>query len=206
MKTRDQSSGAAGSSRRTLLKTGAAGGVLLWTAPAVQVIGMGVANADDPSAPPPLPPPPVNLTGKVPSHAIFLVDCDGLRYGIKIDGGTQAPGATLTFGKIASPEDKGFMADPDGDGTANFSWADPPSTLLAKFSALFASGDIFAGPDASGELAIVACTLPAGCAWVAGAAYVFDGGLQKCGDGDKFQAAISSAGCIYFYGACKEVA
>lgn len=75
-----------GVSRRTLIKTGAAGGALVWAVPAIQVIGMSAADAasgDTPPPPPPPPPPPGNRTC-VPSNGLLFFSVDGTTYGVKI--------------------------------------------------------------------------------------------------------------------------
>jgi hypothetical protein len=173
-----------GLNRRDALKRGAvvAGG-LVWATPAIQALGLSAAHADDPSAPPPPPPPPPQ-TGKIPSHAIFLVDCGGTRYGLKLDG--------ALFDKIASPSDKDFLKK------LGFSWSNPTPTVLALFA-----GHGAPGVDPNGELALV-LQVPAECSLVTGAAVVFDGGLQNCGNGDKYQNAKIVGDTVYFYGACHE--
>jgi len=57
---------------------------------------------------------------------------------------------------------------------------------------------------AVGPLLALVLTLPAGCTYVSGAAYVFDGSLQNCGNGDKYQAGDFVGGTVYFFGGCHE--
>lgn len=171
-----------GMSRRDALKRGAlVGGAVVWATPAVQALTMTAASAQSPS---PINQPPV--TGKVPSHGIFLADVGAIRYGLKLDGSSN------TFDKIASPSDTKFMK------AKGFLWSDPTAQVLALF-AKRGNG----GKDALGEAALIV-SMPAGAALVAGSAFAFDGGLQNCGNGDKYQAASIAGNAIIFYGACHE--
>ena len=69
-------------SRRTLIKTGAAGGALVWAVPAIQVVGMSVADAASGGTPPPTPPPTQTC---VPSNGLLFFSIDGTIYGVKVD-------------------------------------------------------------------------------------------------------------------------
>lgn len=86
-------------------------------------------------------------------------------------------GSSNTVDKIASPADNKFMK------LQGFMWSDPTAAVLALFSK---RGN--GGKDAKGEAVLIVST-PAGAALVAGSAFAFDGGLQNCGNGDKYQAA-----------------
>lgn len=170
-----------GVTRRAALKRGAlVGGALVWAAPAMQALHLTSASAQSPS---PTRPP---ATGKIPSHGIFIVTIGGVQYGLKFDS------SSLAFDKIASPSDVLFLA------AKGFQWSNPTAAVLALF-ANRGNG----GVDAANEAALIV-SLPAGATLVAGTAYTFDGGLQNCGNGDKYQAAAISGNALVFYGACHE--
>lgn len=189
-----------GPSRRIALKSGAIGGALLWTAPAVQVIGMSAANADDPSAPPP-PPPPPPPSGALPSHGFVLIDCGDGVFAVKIEG--TAPYALGALGRgndVPFLESKGLVLGVD--------YRQATASDLAQ---LAGHGATVFDPDGEGPVG----TLPAlfitvgpGCSFVEGYTYIFDGsfagGGENCGDGDKFTAAIVSGSTVYFSVHCNE--
>jgi hypothetical protein len=69
-----------------------------------------------------------------------------------------------------------------------------PSTALLNLLA----GTGRPGVDPSTNELALKIALPAQVSFEDGAAYVFDGGLQKCGDGDKYQPAVVEAGTAWF--------
>ena len=98
-------------SRRTLMKTGAAGGALVWAVPAMQIIGMASADAASGGTPPPSPP-PTNTC--IPSNGLLFFSVDGTTYGVKVS-------ESGSVGRI--PANAQFSPPSPS------SWSDYPSTV-----------------------------------------------------------------------------
>lgn len=181
-----------GMTRRDALRRGALlGGATVWAIPTVQAVAMSAHAGQNPSAPP-FPPPPTGPvhSGKVPSHAVFILRANGKLYGFKID---VSGGASSYFGKVASPSDNAFLA------AQGYTYVSDPKD--AGWAALLGqlAGHGAPGSDSKGEQAIV-LTLPPGATFVDG--YSFDGGLQKCTPtGSKYQRYVGG-GPFLFYGTC----
>ena len=192
--------------------------------------GGGGGGGHDPDPDPEDPPAGGSLLGKVPSHAVLLVTYAGTLFGVKLDGTdfdkvASPSDVALLVGKgftrtvtsggsgLRAPEpvkdvrtDVTKGKDGKSGGPAKVphppvtevvpSWSDPSSSLLAVLR-----GTAGPGADAGGHRALVV-RLPAGVTYVAGSGFVFDGGLQSCRDGDKYQPVELSGGALYFYGEC----
>lgn len=87
---KDEERAAALVSRRRVLKGGAIAGTAAWAVPAVQVIGLGSAHAQQASPPPP-PPPPSNGECTDISNIQIIVSSGGVLYGLKFDPGDSDP-------------------------------------------------------------------------------------------------------------------
>lgn len=129
----------------------------------------------------------------LPSHGIMVVTYQGQNYGIKYDYKTGP-----SFDKIASPEDNAFLAN------LGFVYDVPPQALLD----LFYAAAYGAGTGGSENKVGIWLTVPEGVQVLANSAFTFDGSLQTCGNGDKYQAAFPTGGgagtVIWFYKECLE--
>jgi hypothetical protein len=186
---------ASGPSRRTTLKRGLAiGGAAVWAIPAVQALSVSAASAEDTSAPPP-PPPPPPPSGEYPSHGFVLVNCGDGVFGVKIDSG--APGV---LGSLGNGNDVPYLEDQQ-NLVLGVDYRQPTAADLAEITD-------FGTTTYNGILALY-ITLPAGCQFVDGYTYVFDGsfsgGGTNCGDGDKFTRAIVVGQTVYFTTLCNDV-
>lgn len=100
--TGDQAGGAAGLSRRAMLKRGAVlGGAAVWMTPAMEVLGVGrrfaqAASGGPPPTTPPTNPPTTTTTvaggagGRGISFVAFKFLCNGTAYFVKLEGDTLA--------------------------------------------------------------------------------------------------------------------
>ena len=197
----------AGLSRRAALKTGAVGGVLLWSVPTVQVLGISAATADDPSGPPP-PPPPPPPEGTLPSHGFVLVVCGDGVFGVKIES-SGSLGALGMGNDVPFLAEKGLILGVDYRQATSDDLADLAGSGIVGFTI----------PGSNPEVIVPAMfiTLGAGCSFFDGYSYVFDGSFQTvtaggevkkegCGDGDKFTKAFVAGNTVYFAAVCHEPA
>lgn len=189
--------------RRTVLRASAIGGTLLWVAPAVQAIGLGAANAEDPSnSPPPPPPPPPQPAGTLPSHGFVLVDCTEGVFAVKIDSSNISE-----LGSLGNGNDIPFLRDQKGLALGT-DYRQATAADKAKITDFGATG--FTAPGTTTMVPAMYITLPAGCGIFGGYGYVFDGsfagGGVNCGDGDKFTKAFVDGQTVYFATICNEPA
>jgi hypothetical protein len=192
-----------GIDRRTALKRGAiVGGVVLWSTPVVNAIGVGVADAASEPAPPPpppsAPPPPPAPTG-LPSHGFFLLLCEGKYLGYQIIGAESSP--TLKKGQVVSPVQVGSPGDgndvpywqANGYGHVDLivnDGQDPAWTTIRN--------QIVAGTTRlSNVQVLVLDSYPASCQLLN--AHIWDGSFQTDPDGDKARPAYFIDGNYYFY-------
>jgi hypothetical protein len=185
---------ASGPSRRTTLKRGLAiGGAAVWAIPAVQALSVSAASAEDTSAPPPPPPPPPS--GGYPSHGFVLVNCGDGVFAVKIDSGS--PG---TLSGLGAGNDIPYLRDQQGLDL-DVDYRQPTAADLAEITSY--------GQGTYNGVNALFITLPAGCQFVDGYTYVFDGsfsgGGTNCGDGDKFTRAIVVGQTVYFTTLCNDV-
>lgn len=168
----------AGVARRTALKKGVAvGGAALWAVPAVQVIGMSVAHAEDTS---PVPPPgggetPQEPTGTYISHGFVLVLSGGKYYSVKIENDGSVDGS----------------GNQDRDYLAGLGYKDIKRGVPAGFV-----GSLTAY---QGELALK-LEVPASSSLVEAVAVSYDGSFDDDQDGpeDKFAPATVVGRTVYF--------
>ena len=187
----DTSSRTAPVSRRTALRAGAVGGALVWSVPLLQIIDMSSASATPASALPPKP--------GLPSHGFALINCGDGVFAVKIDSGNPSVLDTLGNGNdIPFLTTKGLSL---GDGTTSGTYRKATTAdkaHIASFGVMTLTG---------GQQAMF-ITIGAGCTFVRGYTYVYDGsfgnGGHQCGNGNDFTNAMRDGKTVLFATVCNE--